>query len=87
MRCEIGAGRSALPSCVGIRDAREVSALLEAADLVKSFRADGVERPVLRGLSIAVDRGAWIAVMGPSGSGRGIGFESACLISRELSTR
>ena len=53
-----------------IRDARGVSALLEAVDLVKSFRVDGVERPVLRGLSIAVDRGAWIAVMGPSGCGK-----------------
>ena len=43
---------------------------MEAVDLVKSFRADGVERPVLRGLSIAADRGGWIAVMGPSGCGK-----------------
>ena len=47
-----------------------MSALLQAVDLVKSFRADGVERPVLRGLSIAVDRRSWIAVMGPSGCGK-----------------
>ncbi|MGD9999164.1 MAG: ABC transporter ATP-binding protein [Ilumatobacteraceae bacterium] len=46
------------------------TALLDAADLTKSFRADGVERPVLRGLSLTVERGAWIAVMGPSGCGK-----------------
>jgi len=63
-------GRLALPPGFGIRDAGWVSALLEAVDLVKSFRADGVERPVLRGLSLTVDRGAWIAVMGPSGCGK-----------------
>jgi putative ABC transport system ATP-binding protein len=44
--------------------------LLEATGLTKTFRADGVERPVLRGLSLAVEEGAWIAVMGPSGCGK-----------------
>lgn len=44
--------------------------LLEASGLVKTFRADGVERPVLRGMSLAVETGAWIAIMGPSGCGK-----------------
>ncbi|MBI5087310.1 MAG: ATP-binding cassette domain-containing protein, partial [Actinobacteria bacterium] len=44
--------------------------LLEAADLVKSFTTEGVERPVLRGLSVCVVRGTWMAVMGPSGCGK-----------------
>ena len=44
--------------------------LLEATDLHKSFRTEGVERAVLRGLSIGVVRGEWVAVMGPSGCGK-----------------
>jgi putative ABC transport system ATP-binding protein len=47
-----------------------VTPLLLASGLVKSFRADGVERPVLRGVALAVDPGAWVAVMGPSGCGK-----------------
>ncbi len=44
--------------------------LLEARGLEKSFRTDDVERPVLRGLSLEVDRGEWVAAMGPSGCGK-----------------
>jgi putative ABC transport system ATP-binding protein len=44
--------------------------LLQASGLVKTFRADGVERPVLRGVTLAVEQGAWVAVMGPSGCGK-----------------
>jgi putative ABC transport system ATP-binding protein len=44
--------------------------LLDAVDVVKSFRADGLERPVVRGLSVTVEHGAWLAVMGPSGCGK-----------------
>jgi putative ABC transport system ATP-binding protein len=47
-----------------------VATLLEARELVKTFRSGGVERPVLRGVSLTVDEGAWIAVMGPSGCGK-----------------
>ncbi len=47
-----------------------MTVLLEANGLVKTFRADSVERPVLRGVSLAVDQGAWLAVMGPSGCGK-----------------
>ena len=47
-----------------------MAALLAAAGLVKAFRTDGTERPVLRGLSFAVDAGEWVAVMGPSGCGK-----------------
>jgi len=45
-------------------------ALLTATDLVKSYRNDGAEQVVLRGVSMTVQPGEWIAVMGPSGCGK-----------------
>jgi putative ABC transport system ATP-binding protein len=47
-----------------------MTGLLDAVEVVKSFRADGLERPVVRGLSITVEQGEWLAVMGPSGCGK-----------------
>jgi putative ABC transport system ATP-binding protein len=43
---------------------------MEARELEKSFHTEDVERPVLRGLSLSVDRGEWVAAMGPSGCGK-----------------
>ena len=47
-----------------------MAVLLEARGLEKSFRTDDLERPVLRGLSLEVERGEWVAAMGPSGCGK-----------------
>jgi len=47
-----------------------MSVLMEAQGLEKSFHTEDVERPVLRGLSLAVDGGEWVAAMGPSGCGK-----------------
>ena len=45
-------------------------ALLVARDLVKSYRNDGAEQAVLRGVSMTVEPGEWVAIMGPSGCGK-----------------
>lgn len=47
-----------------------MATLLDARDLTKSFRTDHVDRPVLRGLSLTVTQGEWVAAMGPSGCGK-----------------
>jgi putative ABC transport system ATP-binding protein len=44
--------------------------LLQATGLVKSFGSGEALRPVLRGLSLDVEQGEWVAAMGPSGCGK-----------------
>ena len=44
--------------------------LLEAINIVKSYSKTGSEIPVLNGLSIAVNTGEILVLMGPSGSGK-----------------
>src|SRR6476620_523211 len=63
-------GRSALSSQWRREDDEVMVALLTATDLVKSYRNDGAEQVVLRGVSMTVQPGEWIAVMGPSGCGK-----------------
>ncbi len=43
---------------------------LQAVDLHKSYRKGPVDVPVLRGLSLSVRRGEFLAVVGQSGSGK-----------------
>jgi putative ABC transport system ATP-binding protein len=45
-------------------------ALIELRDVTKSYRRDAIEIPVLERVSITVDAGDFLGLMGPSGSGK-----------------
>ncbi|HUO50116.1 MAG TPA: ABC transporter ATP-binding protein [Candidatus Paceibacterota bacterium] len=45
-------------------------AIIEAKQLVKTYRSGEVETPVLRGIDLAVEKGQWLAIMGRSGAGK-----------------
>src|SRR6202048_1475111 len=43
-------------------------ALIELRDVTKSYKRDAIEIPVLDGVTITVDAGDFLGLMGPSGS-------------------
>src|SRR5471032_422131 len=64
-------------------------ALIELRDVTKSYKRDAIEIPVLDHLSITIDAGDFMGLMGPSGSGKstllnllaGIDRPTRCLIN------
>ncbi|MFI4882480.1 MAG: ABC transporter ATP-binding protein, partial [Phycisphaerales bacterium JB064] len=47
-----------------------MSILLEASDVHKTYKLGRVPVPVLRGASITLNEGEWVAILGASGSGK-----------------
>jgi putative ABC transport system ATP-binding protein len=50
--------------------ASEAMALIELRDVVKTYKRDAIEIPVLERVSITVSEGDFLGLMGPSGSGK-----------------
>jgi ABC-type lipoprotein export system ATPase subunit len=65
---EVASHPAAAPSGAGARTSGVP--LLRAVDLSKTYRMGRVDVPVLKGATLEVEEGEWVAVLGASGSGK-----------------
>ena len=44
--------------------------VIEVNSIIKTYKSEGLETNVLKGISIAIDEGDYVSIIGPSGSGK-----------------
>jgi putative ABC transport system ATP-binding protein len=47
-----------------------ISKVIEVNSIIKTYKSEGLETHVLKGISIAIDEGDYVSIIGPSGSGK-----------------
>jgi lipoprotein-releasing system ATP-binding protein len=55
---------------IGARTVPEVGSMIEAINLHKSYNQDAQELHVLKGIELKIEKGKFVAVLGPSGAGK-----------------